>query len=377
MRILILSANTGGGHNSAAKAVKDYFEQHGVECDIKDSLAYWSENKSNMISGGHVLIYKKAPRLFGVMYRFAENHRAKENATSFMYALVKRGANKLYDDLFNTKYDAIVCTHIFAGMTATAVKKKYIPNLKIYFIATDYTCSPGAQEIDADVYFIPHRLLEKEYAEQRVPRERTVASGIPVRADFYEKLSKQEAKRLLSLPEDKKLVLLMSGSMGCGPIKLLAKQLKDSLPENANLAVVCGSNKSLYKELREEQGFEDVTIVGFTDKMPVFMDAAEVVLTKPGGLSSTEALVKGLPAILINAVPGCETRNLDFLTQNGFAETAGTVSGLVSLAVAHIEDKEKNERMRKLIKEQFYDNASSVIFNKVMSDIKTAYSDDF
>ncbi len=372
MRILILSANTGGGHNSAANAVKDYFENHGVACDIKDSLAYWGENKSKVISNGHIFIYKKAPKLFGVMYRFTENHRPKENNTSFMYDLVKKGADRLYDELLNTRYDAVVCTHVFAGMTATAVKKKYIPKLKIYFVATDYTCSPGTQEIDANAFFIPHRMLCDEYAAQNVRREKLVASGIPVRHDFYQKQPAESAKQQLGLPENKKIVLLMGGSMGCGPIKDIANGLVASLPENAHLVVVCGSNKALHKQLEESGIDRKATLVGFTDHIALYMDAAETVLTKPGGLSSTEAMVKGLPTVLINAVPGCETRNLDFLTDNGFAETADSADELIKIAVSHICDDEKNNIMREKIAKAFNTNAPKVIFGKVVGDISAA-----
>ena len=92
MRYLILSCNTGAGHNSAADAVKDYFEFQGAECDICDSLAFISKSSSNLVAGGHVLLYKKSPKLFGVLYRFFENHPVKENERSVIYEILTLGA---------------------------------------------------------------------------------------------------------------------------------------------------------------------------------------------------------------------------------------------------------------------------------------------
>ena len=116
MRFLILSCNTGEGHNSAAKAVKEYFESFGDECDIKDALAFWSPEKSKIISKGHVFIYRKMPKLFGVSYRYEENHPPKEGDESLIYELVIKGCDSLEEFLAGSSYEAVLCTHVFSAM---------------------------------------------------------------------------------------------------------------------------------------------------------------------------------------------------------------------------------------------------------------------
>lgn len=369
MRILILSGNTGGGHNSAANAVKTYFESIGSACVIKDALAFWSERKSYIISNGHIYIYKKVPRLFGVMYRFEEKHPAKENNNSFMYELVTKGAGNLYKYLLTEKFDAVVSTHVFASMIVTEVKKKYIPSLRSYFIATDYTCSPGVSElIGTNRYFIPHERLVSEFVENRIEKSLICPAGIPVNPKFYKKTPPDTAKISLALPATKKTVLLMCGSMGCGPIKKLAQKLCAALPENAHLVAVCGNNKKLYSQLKNTD-FENITVVGFTDRISDYMDAAEVILTKAGGLSTTEALTKHLPIILIDAVPGCETRNRDFLIANNFAKSATNIDSLVTETLRYITDENLLNAQKALLEKEFNKNAPKIIYDEIYKDL--------
>lgn len=375
MRVLILSGNTGGGHNSAANAVKDYFENMGCECVIKDALAFWSERKSYLISNGHIYIYKKVPRLFGVMYRFEEKHPAKENDNSFMYDLVTKGAKNLYKYILSEKFNAVISTHVFASMIATEVKKQYIPTLRSYFIATDYTCSPGVSElIGTNRYFIPHERLTDEFVSNRIKRELICPSGIPVRAGFYEEPKQEEAKKVIGVPSDKRIVLLMCGSMGCGPIKLLASRLSEALPGDAHLVVICGNNEKLLKGLKKESFKDNVTIIGFTQNIYEYMDAASVILTKPGGLSTTEALNKGLPLVLIDAVPGCETRNLEFLVSNGFAKSSKKVDCLVKDAIDYLTNEEEYLKVKQTLKKEFHSNAPKIIYEEICKDLSNENS---
>ena len=352
MRYLILSCNTGAGHNSAAEAVKDYFEAHGVECEICDSLAFISKSSSNLVAGGHILLYKKSPKLFGILYRFFENHPVREKERSVLYEILALGARDLGEYLGRNQYDGIICTHVFAGMMATATKRKYIGDLKIYQVATDYTCTPCTPEIDAERFFIPHRDFLYEYVQSGIPSAKIIWSGIPVRAGFYEEISQEEAKQQLHLKQDEKVILLMCGSMGCGPIEELTDRLEISLPQGWRVIAICGNNRKLYDALKS-QAYGKVSVVGFTKKMNVYMSAAEFALTKPGGLSSTEAFVKGLPLVLIDAVPGCETRNLEYFLEKGFAGTANSTEGLERLVLELTGNMESMKFTRKILKEEF------------------------
>ena len=364
MNVLILSCNTGQGHNSAAIAISDYFESRGVHCDIKDALAYWSPKNSDIISKGHIFIYRNLPKLFGIGYKFEENHPPKDDETSIMYDLVTKGCRELTIDLKSSDYSAVICTHIFSAMMMTKIRKTGFCNIPFYLVATDYTCSPGAGETKPDKYFIPRADLNEEFTDAGIDKEAIVVSGIPVNPKFSKKVSCEYAKGMLKLPEDKKIVLLMCGSMGCGPIKQLCEILPEVMPDSAHLVAICGNNRRLYSSLIKDKK-PNVTVVGYTSRMPVYMDAASLILTKPGGLSSTEAAAKHLPMIFIDAVPGCETRNLDYFISHGFADTARGAKALSSMVVDYLSDDEKIEKMRNQLKNNFNICSAEIIFNTV------------
>ncbi len=373
MRLLILSCNTGEGHNSAARALKGCFEAQNISCEIRDALAFWSPEKSKIISKGHVFIYRKMPKLFGVSYRFEENHPPKKGDDSLIYELVIKGCDSLREYLSENKYDAIICTHVFSAMMVTELKKRSKCSVKSYFIATDYTCSPGVNQTALDRYFIPHKKLIPEFMDNGLPESKLIPSGIPVRMDFYKKTDPDKAKDLLSLPRNKKIVLLMCGSMGCGPIKTLAEYLPQQIPSDSLLAVICGNNRRLYKALTKYPLPDNMRVLGFTSRMPLYMDAADLILTKPGGLSSTEAAVKALPMLFIDAVPGCETRNFEFFIKNGFADMRDSVLGLCDAVCELLENEEKLKKMSKNLKSEFSGCAVQSISEYIIKDIDCAY----
>ena len=364
MNILILSCNTGQGHNSAAMAIKDYFESRDIKCDIKDALAFWSPTNSKIISKGHIFIYRNLPKLFGIGYNFEEHHPPKHDDNSIMYDLVTKGCRELTIDIKSSDYSAVICTHVFSAMMMTKIIKSGYCDIPAYLVMTDYTCSPGAGETSLCGYFIPHADLTGEFLSAGIQAESIIPSGIPVNPKFYNKYSTDYAKGMLKLPENKKIVLLMCGSMGCGPIKQLAELLPEVMPDDAHLVAICGSNRRLYTSLIKKQN-PNVTVVGYTSRIPVYMDAADVILTKPGGLSSTEAAVKHLPMIFIDAVPGCETRNLDFFTSHGFAATAQGAKALANTVCEYLKNPDKISKMRNRLADNFSNNAAEIIYNQI------------
>ena len=370
MKILILSCNTGGGHNSAAAAVKEYFDSRNIFSEIQDALAFDSRLKSDIISKGHILLYKKAPGLFGAGYKFVENHPSKPGTESLTYAIMKRGTERLYGYLSENQFDAVLCTHVFACMMMTEVKKCYNLSIRSYFIATDYASYPGIEEVKADAFFIAHKYLIPDYLNYGVNENLLIPTGIPIKRAFHKSISKEKARDFLGLPKDKRVILLMCGSMGCGPVYKLGKELLKKLPADAKLIVVCGSNEKLVNKFEKLSSDPNLRVIGFTNKMNVYMDACDVVMTKPGGLSSTESATKLLPMVLLNVVAGCETRNLDFFLNNEFAVSADTLEGLADEAISLLTNEEKTEKIKALLRESFSTYAAGMIGDYVIADIE-------
>lgn len=366
MRYLVLSCNTGEGHNSCGRAIKEYFESRGVYCEIRDALSFWSKHSSKIISKGHVFVYRNLPKLFGASYRFEENHPPKQGQDSLIYELLKNGCSKLYKYLSSEEYDGVICVHPFSAMMITEIKRTKNLSIPSYFVATDYTCSPGVSETDCDLYFIPHKDIIQEFVLSGIKREKIIVSGIPVGQNFYLQIDKENAKKHLGMNLQEKIVLLACGSMGCGPIKKLTEKLPDVLPEGVRLVVICGNNRKLYTALTKGDRRKNLSVVGYTSRMPIYMDAADLILTKPGGLSSTEGATKHKPMVFINAVPGCETRNLDFFIEHGFALSGKNTEELIRIVNNCMLFPNELENVSKKTFDNFSGMGAKIIYESII-----------
>lgn len=362
MRVLLLSANTGGGHNSAAMAVQQEFERRGVECDMHDALSFVSDIHSDIVSSGHTYIYRYFPQLFGIGYRFEERHPPR-----FIYEQMAMGAKKFVAFLDDSNYDAVVSTHIFGSMLVTEVRKRYNVHIPHYVVITDYALYPGTDMVDVERYFIASEGLLPLYSQANIEQHRLFVSGIPIRSSFLEKYDKKEVRARLHLPERSRIVLLFTGSIGCGKLHRIAPDLEKKLPTDARLVIICGHNKRMYEQLSDRCGSRTI-VVGFTNQIAEYMAAADLCITKPGGLSITEMLVMNLPMILMLSVPGCESRNMDFFKSYGMAVATDDWDDAIAQTVRLLQDPDELRAMRSSMQQLGYPGGAKAIVDTVIED---------
>lgn len=362
MRVLILSCDTGGGHNACAKAIQEAFLERGCHCDVADSFQFVSEKLSKFMSWGHTTMYRHIPGLFRKGYGFAEKHPAMLQDDAAVYKLLTGGTQQLYAYMQEGKYDIVICSHVFSGLLLRQTLKEYPMPLKTAFVATDYTCSPGTARSELDHYFIPSGSLTAEFIAQGVPAGKIIPSGIPVRKEFYEHADKGKAKETLGIDPSHIHLLMMCGSMGCGPLEKLTRLLSSSMDETTELSIVCGTNTKLQGELTEEFGeLPNVHIHGFVKDMSAMMDSADLYLTKPGGLSTTEAAAKRLPMVFIDAVAGCEEYNLNYFVRLGGAVTADSPEELAQLCLNLMGNPNRLARIQAALETLPEQNAAQLI----------------
>ena len=235
MKILILSCNTGQGHNSAALAVQEQFISMGHECILKDSLAYVSKRYSDSISVSYNKIVLHTPRAFGAGYRLSKAMKGRY-FKSYAYAANMMCSGRIYEDIVKGNFDAVVCTHVFPGQAVTHVKHKYGLDIPLYIIGTDYSFAPFYNEIDAEKYFICMNEIISEFTTRGIHVDKIAATGIPVSDKFNINTDKTHARLELCLDTDKKTCLIMSGSMGYGNIyDLIDRQNDIDLYETKNI----------------------------------------------------------------------------------------------------------------------------------------------
>lgn len=346
MKVLILSSNTGQGHNAVAQAIGQEFDRRGFVWECKDGLRFISGRTARFFSWGHSYMYRHLPFLFRRGYSWAEKHPGLLEEESPGRKYLGRGARELRLYLEQGQFDAIVCTHIFSALILTEALRQHPLSATTCFVATDYTCSPGVESCGLDFCYLPHPDLREEFRRHGIPDHKLIDGMIPLRADFFPSADKTAAKAALGIASDHRHLLLSSGSMGCGPIKDLTHLLVKKFDPNTELTIVCGTNEHLQKQLTEKYGtMENIHILGYTQNMSLLMDSADLYLTKPGGISTTEAAAKGLPMVFVDAVAGCERYNLRFFLDRGAAVTAKGPRKLAKLCHTLLEDPERLNSM--------------------------------
>lgn len=319
MKVLILSCNTGEGHNVAGKGMKEALEKEGHEAIMLDYMKLSSDRTSKVVGGAYINIAKYTPHFFYFLYKVALKISSDKRKSPVYYAnsLMAKHLKKYLEE---NKFDIILMPHLFPAETITYMNKKKMLNEKTIAISTDYTCIPFWEETQCDAYIIPHERMMDEYIRRGIPKEKLYPLGIPVRQDFYFKEEMRKAKKKLNLNADKPMYLIMSGSMGFGKIQLFTIELNKQCKNGEQVVVICGNNKRLKNLLEKEfRNKSNVSIVGYTDKISLYMDAADVIYTKPGGLTSTEVIVKNRPLVHTNPIPGCESKNMEFFMEKGMA----------------------------------------------------------
>ena len=372
MRTLILSCNTGAGHNSCARAIQESYRRHGEVCDITDSLLFISRRASEFISNWHTRIYLYAPKVFSVGYDKAEGKSDLFREGTPLYKYITAGAERIGDFIEEGGYENIICTHVFPALAVTELRRRR-PDLKILtsLVTTDYTCTPSTADSRLDRYFLPSALLAEEFIRDGVPEEKLSASGMPVRSEFYSRIDKAKAKEALGLRPEQTHLLMMCGSMGCGPMEDITRILRDKLGENDVLTVGCGKNEALCEKLRAETAdVPNIRVCGTIDNMPLWMHGTDLFLTRPGGLSTSEAVAAALPMVLIDAVAGCEEHNLDFFLRAGMAVTADTPEAIADTALTLAHDEERLAAMRGAMREASSIPAAERIYADLASSLR-------
>lgn len=362
MKVLILSSSTGAGHDSCANAVKEIFDINSEICEVEEVLKYISKGVANFLTKGHTAMYRHFPTVFKIGYEFLDNHSGAYKKGSLTNKFLSIGSKKLGEHIKSEGYDTVICTHPFSTVMLAAAIDRCDLKVKTAFVATDYTCAPTVDAENLDVYFVPDNAIIDAFVKYGIKKEKIVTSGIPVRQMFYNCIPKNEAKTLTGIDKNNLHLLVMCGSMGCGPIEKLVNTIAARLPENAEITVVCGTNERLKKSLdKKYPPGGKVHIKGFVKDMSALLDSADLYLTKPGGLSVSEARQKNLPMIFVNAVAGCEEYNRRHFVDMKTALCGDDVNQLSESCLELLNAPEKIEKMRAIFVNEEKTNSSERI----------------
>ena len=367
MRILILSCSTGDGHNSAARALAEAGERMHIETELRDPVSFGGERARRIVAEAYNGMIRRIPRLFGAVYRIGDLYD-RSRLPSPIYAANALYAESLGRYVEEGGFDAVISTHLYGLEGMCAARRGGFCAVPSYGVLTDYTFIPFFSEPDMEAVFIPHADLAEEGVKKGLDPDRLVPAGIPVSARFGEKISQEEARERLGIGTEGRLYLLMSGGVGGGDMGRLCAALAWRLEDGDRIAVMTGRNERLRAELEDRwRDFPALTAVGFTRDIPLWMKAADVTISKAGGLSSTEAAVAGTPLVHTMAIPGCETKNAAFFAARSMSRREKTLDGAARAAVELASDREEREAMRRAQRANTHADAA----DRVMDYVRT------
>lgn len=346
VKILILSCNTGGGHNSAALAVQEALHERGAWAEIVDPLSFAGDAAKEAASNLYNSIIRNVPKAFGVIYRVGE---LADSALpkSPVYMANALYADKLLAYIREQAIDAVVSTHLYGMEAMTAIRKKLGERVPNYGVLTDYTCIPFFSDTQLDGYFIPHRDLRGELAAKGIDEKLMYDTGIPVSARFSQRLGQSEARERLDLPRRGAVYLVMTGEVGCGRADELCDELIARETGDFTACVMVGRNEKMRDMLIERYGRDGhIRPVEYTREVNVYMNAADALITKPGGLSSTEAAAARVPLVHLITIPGCEEKNAAFFEARGLSHKTESMREAARLAVELAHDSQAGAAMR-------------------------------
>ncbi len=320
MRVLILSITAGGGHNSTAQAIKSRLDAQGIECRVLDTFEYISKPLAKTVSEGYLFITAKAKTAFEEGYRLAEKRRQRTpEEASMSRANAKILGRKLRRYITIYDPDVIVYTHIFAGIMLDVIKVEHGLRAKVVGILTDFVFHPYFEEaVHLDYVVTASEQLLYQARRKGYRDEQILPMGIPVNPKFAVLGDKAATRASLGLDPDKTTLLLMGGSMGYGNLAETVNTLY-GIDADFQLIAVCGSNEKAKAELDALEKVKPTLVFGWSREVDRLMDAADIIITKPGGLTTSESLAKRLPMIIVNPIPGQEERNTEFLLNQGAA----------------------------------------------------------
>ena len=373
MKVLILSVTAGQGHNSTAKALSGYFDNAGVESEVFDTYKHISSILAATIDKGYNVSTKNMKTLYsGVYYRWENRKKEKDyGKNSPMRAFHSILSRKLNAHIGEFSPDAIICTHILPGMLTDILKIKKKIEIPVYCVLTDFVFHPYWEEgRNLDYIVTATELLNLQAFKKGYKRSQILPFGIPINPKFAKHEGKQKTRRLLGLDQGKFTVLLMGGGIGYGNMFETLKKI-DDLNIDCQIIAVCGRNEKVKAKIDGYKAKKQVMCLGFADNVDQLMDASDCIITKPGGLTASEALAKNLPIIIVNPIPGQEERNAEFLLNNGVAMKVTKTCPLDEVIFQFFFFPEKIENMKKNINILRRPNATRDICEFILSEYKS------
>ena len=312
-RVLLMYISKNSGHHHACCAMENAL--HSLSDDVEtlliDSFQYTNPILEKIVSKTYSSIIKRRPEVWGNIY---DNPSFVKKTQRLRDSIHKYNSNKMKALLGQFKPDAVICAQAFPCGILADYKKTFNSNFLLTGVLTDYAAHAYWVYDNVDMYFVPSEETRERLISKGIASDRIKYTGIPVNPKFNKIVDKAKVLKNLGFVSTKPTVLVMGGSQGIGPMKELAKILSTSSMD-FQLILVAGGNKRLYRNLTKitRRSNKKTLVLGYVENIDELMEISSLVISKPGGITTSESLAKGLPMLIINPIPGHEQKNTDHL----------------------------------------------------------------
>lgn len=369
-KVLLLSASSGAGHIQAAKALERAFLASGAAAEVRhvDTLDHTTKMFQNLYSKAYISTVNRAPEVLGWIYDHFDKPRKNER---LRLALDKLNTRPFVRLLKEYQPEITICTHFLPAEIVSWLKGKERLVCKQAIVVTDFDLHAMWLCHHFEHYFVPLEETRVHLQQLGCPPEKITVSGIPVDPVFAQQKDREAMRRKHGLQPDKVTILVSAGGFGVGPIHHLIRSLLE-LQHPVQVVVICGRNPelkaSLDTMLSEFSHKESIPVhlVGYTKEMDEYMAASDLIVGKPGGLTTSEALAKGLVFVVVNPIPGQEERNSDHLLEEGAAIRCNNLPTLAYKIGRLLEDPDRLATMREQVRRLARPLAAQTIVNKLI-----------
>lgn len=351
-KILIFYASFGGGHLSAANSIKQYIDDNfsGYETKLVDCMLYVNKPFNKITTTAYKEMAKKFPWAWGEVYSLSQKGAIAHISSTTNNLLAK----KLLKLLREYKPDIVISTHPFGSQMVSYLKRKALVDCTLATIMTDFAphCQWLVGKEQVDYFFVSHEKMREELINSDIPENKVFATGIPLSNKFLMHYNKVDIMNSFGLNPNKKVILFFGGGeFGLGRENTI-KILKSFIEHNNGYQIIAiaGKNKKMkdsFDSLVRDLHVEDIVkVLPYTNMVPELMSISDLVVTKPGGLTSTESLASGLPIVAINPIPGQEEENAEFLENAGVAVWIHKQENYDEVISNLLSDKDKLHQMK-------------------------------
>ena len=331
MKVLIATVTAGAGHLQAAAALEETWRRlrpHDAVLKL-DVLDYTPRLYRKAYVEGYVKLVEHAPELWGMLFRKTDNPALTRRITRVRRTLAQLPTEKFTRELKRFGPGVVLCTHYMPLEILGRIQSKNRgkPGPFTISVVTDFEAHALWMEPVVDLYCVAAEETKARLVARGAAADKVVVTGIPVALRFGTPPDGPGVRKRMGLRDDLPVLLVLSGGFGMGPVAGIVREI-NKLETPVQMVVVCGRNEELRRELAVLERRHPTHILGFVTNMQEWMAAADLILSKPGGLTTSEALALGKPMFVLDPIPGQEAANSDFLLEHGAAGKVNRVEDL-------------------------------------------------